>query len=215
MHYTFVGGASVTNLVATQTNLSSVQVSWTAPSPAPTRGYQITTANTEDTTTQTTHVLTLSQPGNHNVTVQPLSQHLPHQLESVLVTVRGDHTQCVAYGCLMHNFCAGVLAPSISLSAPATATSASLSWSQPQFSLTVLQYTVSLTRVTGSGQTLCPSLQDNRPAVTTTGNSMAFTELEEFSSYRVTVTAVYDAFGETRMASSTEGFTTLSAGRST
>ena len=110
---------------------------------------------------------------------------------------------------------AGVSVPSISLSAPATATSVSLSWSQPQFSLPVVEYTVSLTRVTGSGQTLCPSLEDNRPAVTTTGNSMSFTDLEEFSSYRVTVTAVYDAFGVTRMASSNEGFTTLSAGRST
>ena len=39
--------------------------------------------------------------------------------------------------------------------------------------------------------------------------------LQEFSNYRVTVTAVYDAFGVTRMASSNEGFTTLSAGTST
>ena len=40
-------------------------------------------------------------------------------------------------------------------------------------------------------------------------------DLEEFSNYRVTVTAMYDALGVTRMASSNEGFTTLSAGRST
>ena len=89
------------------------------------------------------------------------------------------------------------------------------SWTQPELSLPVVEYMISLTRVTGSGQTLCPSLEDNRPTVTTTGNSMSFTELEEFSSYRVTVTAVYDAFGVTRMESSNEGFTTLSAGRST
>ena len=44
---------------------------------------------------------------------------------------------------------------------------------------------------------------------------MSFTDLEEFSSYRVTVTAVYDAFDVTRMASSNVGFTTLSAGTPT
>ena len=85
----YVGGASFTNLMAVQTGLNSILVSWTAPSPAPTRGYQITTANTEDTTTETTHVLTLSQPGNHIVQVLPLSQHLPRQPVSVQVTVRG------------------------------------------------------------------------------------------------------------------------------
>ena len=109
---------------------------------------------------------------------------------------------------------AGIMNPTIVVLS-LSATSASLSWSQPQFSLPVVEYTVSLTRVTGSGQTLCPSLEDNGPAVATTGNSISFTDLEEFSSYRVTVTAVYDAFGVTRMASSNEGFTTLSAGRST
>ena len=84
------GGASISNLMAVQTGLSSVLVSWTAPSPAPTRGYQITTANTEDTTTiETTHVLTLSQPGYYTIQVQPLSQHLPHQPETVLEAVRG------------------------------------------------------------------------------------------------------------------------------
>ena len=41
---------------------------------------------------------------------------------------------------------------------------------------------------------------------------MSFTGLEEFSTYTVTVTAVYDAFGATAMASSSEGITTLSAG---
>ena len=65
--YISLGGASVTNLMDEQTDLNSVFVSWTAPSPAPTRGYQITTANTEDTTPETTHVLTLPQPGNHTV----------------------------------------------------------------------------------------------------------------------------------------------------
>ena len=105
----------------------------------------------------------------------------------------------------------GIFGPRIIASTP-TATSVTISWTQPEFSLPVTEYTVSLTRVTGSGQALCPSVVDNRPAVTTTGNSMAFTDLEEASSYTVTVTAVYDAFGVRAMESRSEGFNTLSAG---
>ena len=112
---------------------------------------------------------------------------------------------------------AGVIVPSISLSAPATATSASLSWTLPDdLNLPVVEYTVSLTRVIGSDQILCPSVKDNsNSTISNNTKSVSFTDLEEFSSYRVTVTAVYDAFGVTRMASSNEGFTTLSAGTST
>ena len=92
------GGVSVTNLMAVQTGLNSVLISWTAPSPAPTRGYQITTANTEDTTTETTHVLTLSQPGNHIVQILPLSEHLPYHSMSVQATVRGEiHSYILLY----------------------------------------------------------------------------------------------------------------------
>ena len=110
--------------------------------------------------------------------------------------------------------CAGVKAPIISVTP--TSKSVSISLTLPEFSLQMDQYyNISLQQTTGNSQTRCPPLEDSRPTVATTGNSMSFTDLEEFSSYRVTVTAVYDAFGVTRMASSNEGFTTLSAGRST
>ena len=79
----------VSSLVVEQTGLDSVRVGWTAPSPAPTGGYQIVTTGINTTVTGTTHVLTLSQPGNHTVQVLPLSQHLPPQPASIQVTVRG------------------------------------------------------------------------------------------------------------------------------
>ena len=85
----YLGGLMVSNLVAEQIGLGSVRVGWTAPSSAPTGGYQIVTAGINITVTETTHVLTLSQPGNHTVQVQPLSQHFPYLPESVQVTVRG------------------------------------------------------------------------------------------------------------------------------
>ena len=87
-----------------------------------------------------------------------------------------------------------------------TATSVTISWTQPEFMLPA-PYTVSLTRVTGSGQVLCPSVQDVRPAVTTSGNSTSFTSLEEFSVYMVTVSITVGT--NTRAAS--KEFTTLSA----
>ena len=105
------------------------------------------------------------------------------------------------------------MAPRISV-APPTSKSVSISWTLPNFSLQIAHYNISLQRTTGNSQTLCPSVEDSRNFLITI-NSTSFTDLEEFSSYRVTVTALYDVFGVTRMASSNEGFTTLSAGRST
>ena len=94
-----------------------------------------------------------------------------------------------------------------------SATSVSLSWSQPEFSLPVVEYTVSLTRVTGSGQTLCPTFEDSRPAVATTGNLMSFTDLEEFSAYMVSIIALYSAFNSTSLESSTLNVNTATASK--
>ena len=97
-----------------------------------------------------------------------------------------------------------------------TATSVTITWTQPEFSLPVADYTVSLTRVTGSGQVLCSSFNDTRPPVTTmaTVTSMQFTGLQEFSKYAVSVTTRYaPAFGLSSLVNTiNEGFTTHSTG---
>ena len=95
-----------------------------------------------------------------------------------------------------------------------TATSVTISWRpQPaQFRLPVVEYTVSLTRVTGSGQALCTGDMDSRPVVATTDTSMPFNSLEEFSTYTVTVTTT---FGSNIDAASHMMFTTESAGMDT
>ena len=95
-----------------------------------------------------------------------------------------------------------------------TATSVTISWSpQPaQFRLPVVEYTVSLTRVNGSGQVLCVEYMDSRPAVTTTNTSMSFTNLEEFSTYTVTVTTTFNVFGSNMDVPSDMMFTTSSFG---
>ena len=109
------------------------------------------------------------------------------------------------------NHVTGAQPPVISMLLP-TATSVTITWTQPEFSLPVLDYTVSLTRVTGSSQVLCPSVMDSRSPVTivATVTSMEFTGLQEFSTYTVTVTA---RFNTTVSQSPTMEFTTLSAGK--
>ena len=108
------------------------------------------------------------------------------------------------------------MAPVISILSP-TATSVTITWTQPvsEFSLPVLNYRVSLTRVTGSGQVLCPSVMDSRPPVTTMASvTIEFTGLHEFSTYTVTVTARFNAyaFGLITQTPINMGFTTLSTG---
>ena len=95
-----------------------------------------------------------------------------------------------------------------------TATSVTISWSpQPaQFRLPLVEYTVSLTRVTGSGQTLCTQDMDSRPAVTATDTSMPFTSLEEFSTYTVTVTTTFNLFGSNMAKVAEVMFATPNAG---
>ena len=107
----------------------------------------------------------------------------------------------------------GINAASITTSS-LTATSVTISWSpQPtQFHLPVVEYTVSLTRVTGSGQALCPQVIDSRPAITTTDTSMSFTGLEEFSTYTVTVTTTFTVFGSNMIEVAEMTFDTPSAG---
>ena len=104
------------------------------------------------------------------------------------------------------------IGPANATTSSLTATSVTISLSLPMFSLLVVEYTVSLIRVTGSGQALCPQVMDSRPAVTTTDTSMSFTGLEEFSTYTVTVTTTFDVFGSDMDVASDVMFTTPSAG---
>ena len=67
------------------------------------------------------------------------------------------------------------------------------------------------------GQVLCTGVMDNRSAVTTTdtSSSMPFTDLEEFSTYTVTVTTTFNVFGSNMDVVSNRTFTTPSAGMDT
>ena len=72
-------------------DINLVVVTWTAPSLPPLKGYQLTTATSNDTVWGTAHVLNISEPGNHTIQVLPLSQHLPYEIASITVVVRGEN----------------------------------------------------------------------------------------------------------------------------
>ena len=105
----------------------------------------------------------------------------------------------------------GALPPTTTASVQ-SATSATISWALQMFSLPVNRYMYSLSRT--SCQALCDNIHvpDERSSVTTTYPSVAFTDLLEFSNYRLTLTAVFDSFGTEVTAVATEDFMTLTAG---
>ena len=110
----------------------------------------------------------------------------------------------------MRNF-TGNLPPLISIPSP----TATITWTQPELSLPVVGYTVTVTRLNGLAETVrCNSYTESRLPVTTTSTVMSvqFTDLQEFSSYRATVTAMFSATFEVTPASSNLEFTTHSAG---
>ena len=76
-------------------------------------------------------------------------------------------------------------------------------------------YTVTVTRLNGLAETVrCASYTESRLPVTTTSTVMSvqFTDLQEFSSYRATVTVSFNATFEVTPRSSTLEFATKSAG---
>ena len=131
-----------------------------------------------------------------------------------------DYWSLYTYACNKLMDCilmdAGNLPPVISTHSP-TATSVTITWTQPEFSLPVIGYTVTVTRVTGSGQVLCTSFVEEDQSTTTSPSvtTTTFTGLQEFSSYTVRVTANFTpAFGiSAPMAEESMTFTTLSSGK--
>ena len=211
-------GGDITDLAAEQTGITTVQVTWTAPPGPPAGGYQITVdeAIIDVTGQESPYTFTPSELGVHTVQVTPSSQHFPGQAVSVMVTVEGEGEALnhISHGTAYDP--TGTGEASITTSS-LTATSVTISWSpQPQLRLPVVEYTVSLTRVTGSGQVLCTGTTDSRPpAGTTTATSMSFTGLEEFSTYTVTVTTTFNVFGSNMDVASDMMFTTPSSGMDT
>ena len=82
-----------------QTGFGTVQISWTAPRIQPGRGYRITINPSGDSTSATAspQTLSVSTPGEYDIQVLYLSQHLPGRMvELEGFVVRGE-------GCVVHS----------------------------------------------------------------------------------------------------------------
>ena len=169
------------------------------------------------TATKSPYSLTTSELGVHSIQVLYTSHHFPNeQAMPVNVTVEGEgkgyHIGCYYY-CTAYN---DIISTGLGITTSSlTATSVNISWILPMLLLPAVHYTLSLTRVTGSGQELCTGVIDSRPAVTTTDTSMPFTGLEEFSTYTVTVNTTFNVSGSNMDVVSNRMFTTSSAGMDT
>jgi hypothetical protein len=101
------------------------------------------------------------------------------------------------------------LPPSIS-ALVLSATSAIISWVLQQFSLPLHQYVYTLSRRPGPAS--CDNDRSSRPPVVTNNDLVTFTDLQEFSNYRIMGTATFDAFGtDAGTAVAVTDFTTPSA----
>ena len=211
-HY-YLLGESPTDPVAEQVGLTTVQVSWTAPSVPPSNGYRITTnpGSASANALASPHTITISTPGVYTIQVMSLSQLYAWWDGGT----RGDH--CERWGqyhdSILNDWVCylGVLAPTLTVSS-LTATSVTVSWTQPPFSFTPVNYIVTLTGVMGGGQELCPTFEDDRSPIQKTATSHDFISLEEFSTYRITITARFMDFGLSLTTPSSMEFMTLSAG---
>ena len=102
--------------------------------------------------------------------------------------------------------------PSTITTSSLTATSVTVSWTQPPFSFTPVGYSITVTRVTESDRVLCTTI--DRKSITAISNSATFADLHEFSLYIVVVTARFREFGLIShiTPSASKEFITLSAG---
>ena len=82
-----------------------------------------------------------------------------------------------------------------------------------QFGLQWDYYTISVDRILGEGQELCPDISDEHYEAVPSLVEMTFNNLEAFSSYIVTVTAGYRVYGDSATRIDSAEFTTLTASK--
>ena len=96
MYVFILGTTTPTDLNISQSGIVTVLVSWTAPSPPPSMGYQITINSTNFSagivaSSATSHTIMELEPGVHSIRMRALSQQLPSEIVGpVNITVKGN-----------------------------------------------------------------------------------------------------------------------------
>ena len=130
--------------------------------------------------------ITLNSPGSYNITLVSLSRHYPinNLMENITLIGETLSNQLIYCCCCCYT---DLLAPTSLSMSSLTATSVTISWTQPVGGLTVDIYRVTLTTRISSG--MCTSVGHTREE-TTTSTSIVIDGLEENSIYTVTVSVV-------------------------
>ena len=136
----------------------------------------------------------------YEVTLVSLSRHYPinNLMESITLIGEGLSNQLICYCCCCCCCYTDLLAPTSPSMLSLTATSVTISWTQPVGGLTVDIYRVTLTTRTSSG--MCTAIGHTREE-NTTSTSIVIDGLEENSIYKVTISAVNNEFNTTNTTS--------------
>ena len=193
-------GDPPTSLNVTQVGPTRIRVSWTAPvSGATVTGYRISYSGGTDQgsvnvgASATDHTITIPQPQSrltYSITIITQSTNLPISTVRPLMVAVGKQNTVT----FVHNFNYLTLTdpppiiPAVIPGVP-TSTSAEISWNQQAY-LNV--YEISFERATGNQQFgECPAYEHRgRVLVGGTTTTHNLTDLQEFSTYFITVTAV-------------------------
>ena len=189
-----------------------MRVTWTEPDIRPRGGYRIEVVSgniniTADMPPQEILLTPRSTP--YEVTLVSLSRHYPINNIMSSITLIGE-TLIICYCCCCcyyYYYYTDLLVPTSTSMSSLTATSVTISWTQPGGSLTVDNYRVTLT-TTSTG--MCSGVSHTREE-TATSTSVMIDGLEENSIYTVTISAVNNEFNVVRRTSGLT-ITTLEAG---
>ena len=158
------------------------------------------------TVTMSPQDITLSSPGSYNITLVSLSRNYPinNLVESITLIGEALSIQLICgycCCCCCCCCCTDLLAPTSPSMSSLTATSVTISWTQPVGGLTVDIYRVTLTTRTSSG--MCTAVGHTREE-NTTSTSIVIDGLEGNSIYTVTISTVNN---ESNAINTTSGLT--------
>ena len=196
-------GNPPTDLTLSRVGLERVRVTWTDPDIRPHGGYRIevVSVNINMTSDMSPREITLTPRSTpYEVTLVSLSRHYPINNIMESITLNGETLSNQLIHCYCCCCCTDLLAPTSPSVSSLTATSVTISWTQPVDSMTVNIYRVTLT-TTSAG--MCSGVNHTREE-NTTSTSIVIDGLEENSIYTVTISAVNNEFNA---VSSTSGLT--------
>ena len=187
-----------------------MRVNWTEPVVRPRGGYRIEviSENINMTAAMPPREIPLTPRSTpYEVTLVSLSRHYPINNIMESITLNGETLICCCCCFYYYYYYTDLLAPTSPSMSSLTATSVTISWTQPGGGLTVDIYRVNLT-TTSTG--MCSGVSHTKEEITTS-TSIVIDGLEVNSIYTVTISSMNNEFNVMRSTSGLN-ITTLAAG---